>query len=162
MSRTPAKIHTSTDRPLWIDFNTRHREIVALARRQPEWRELIRRGWDEHDLSQEILVRVWERQETRQAYDGVRSGFAKYITVITGSIMRNLLEKRRTLKATSEQVGAVLVEDGERIVVDAALIAVGELKPELSRAGRARVARALRRAEEAEGCVKPHGRRPRG
>jgi DNA-directed RNA polymerase specialized sigma24 family protein len=145
----------SVDRPMWVHLETRHRDVLALARMHGGWRELIRRGWMVEDLEQEILLRVLTRQEEHAPYDGKRAGLAKYLVTLTSSILLNLLEGTRTLKATSEQLGVVQVVDGERVEVDASQAAVGTLLPSLSRAGRASV---QRMQEEDEGGRQGKGR----
>lgn len=147
----------STDRPMWLD-PARLQEVLRLARRHWQWRELLRRGWDVEDLEQEVLLLVWQRQERNTPYDPSREGVGGYFTMLTGGILDHLYKKRKTRKATSEQLGAVQVVDGEATVVDAALVAVGELEPPYDREAVRRMVARVRRDEHR--ARQARGRRP--
>ncbi len=122
-------IRPSLDRPATLDVGARRSEILALARRCPEWRRCLAAGIDREDLEQEILCRFHARQSMPSRYDPSRSGFGRYCTLLARSVMRNELEKTRTMKAAREQVGAVVDVDGEPTDTDASRIAVGEVEP---------------------------------
>lgn len=111
----------SPDRPPTLDLGAPDRaaQVLRIAGSHPEWRTCLAAGWDRDDLQQEVLLRVLERQRCgpnggarpTSAYDPERSSVAKYLHVLTQSLLRNLRVLQRTLGAPAE----VLLGEGERI-----------------------------------------------
>lgn len=110
----------SLDRPTSLDLGAPDRaaQVLRIAGAHPEWRTCLAAGWDRDDLQQEVLLRVLERQRCgpngerpSSAYDPERSSVAKYLHVLTQSLLRNLRVLQRTLGAPAE----VLLGEGERI-----------------------------------------------
>lgn len=100
----------SVDRPTHLDFEGRHREMLALARKHPQYLEVLRgwrtKGYERDDLDHELLVRLAARQELPDsAYDPSRSGFGKYVYTAMGSLLLHLVETAGTLKETRISTG---------------------------------------------------------
>ena len=96
----------SRDRPRHLDVRVRHGDVVRIARTRAQWRACIEAGWHPEDLAQEVYCRVLARQESGTWYDPRRSGVGHYLSVLTSSILANLLAMRRTAKVRREVLAA--------------------------------------------------------
>lgn len=83
----------STDRPAVLDVRERAEDVRKIARSHGLFFRVVKAGWDEDDLDQEIFLRVLERQEMPSKYDPARAGVGRYLYLLTRSILLNLLEK---------------------------------------------------------------------
>jgi hypothetical protein len=120
----------STDRPTHLHLDTRYKEVLAVARSHPEYREALQLGWERDDLDQELVARLAEKQELPgSTYDPTRSGFGKYTWTSTRSVLQHLIEMRRTSKVTQITTGVRgCAEHGDPPRdCDAAEIAVADL-----------------------------------
>ncbi|MEQ1568815.1 MAG: hypothetical protein ABMA64_24470, partial [Myxococcota bacterium] len=122
----PRRYRRSADRPTHLHLDTRWRDVLALARSHPQYRECLRLGWDREDLDQEIVTRIAAKQDGASAYDRERAGVGKYLWTATRSIVLHLLEQRTTAKATQVVTGVEVVQDGRRVRVDASAIAIAD------------------------------------
>ena len=109
MSAEPLRFTPSTDRPATLDLGTRWRDVIRIARRHRSFRALLTLGWDVDDLGQELVCRVLAKQRTRSAYDPTRSGVARYLHLVTGSLLDDLLASA-TAASRGGHAGRVGVE----------------------------------------------------
>lgn len=115
----------SEDRPAVLDLNTRWLDVRRIARKHPAYKQCLRAGLEQEDLDQEVMLRVLTRQQPGSAsrYDPARACVSKYLTVVCGGILLNLLDQAvGTERSRKEVVGAFEPENG--IPCDAALAAV--------------------------------------
>ncbi len=104
----------SADRPPTLDLELRHLDVRRISRADPTFRACLRAGWEVDDLDAEVMLRVYARQSMPSRYDPARSCVSKYLTVLIGGILRNLLRKMRherslpTYELDADDAGAVL------------------------------------------------------
>lgn len=136
---------------------------MARGRRlRPLYSACIAAGWEEEDLRQELALRVLDKQGEGSTYDPERAGVGTYLERAVRGLLQHMLDERRTLKVTRIRTGALGPpnEEGERTVVDAALVAIGELEPRHVGGRPRRKARA--RGSALSGYVEKRGARVNG
>ena len=101
------------------ELETRYREVRALIRAHSLFRVGVAAGNEGDDLTQSVFVGLLVRQLGRSAYDARRSSLARYVWLVTGSVIANLLDSQRR-RAKYEVVGWW---DGRGMPCDAAQLA---------------------------------------
>lgn len=99
----------SVDRPDTLDLRERWLDVRRIARSRPEYKACIRAGWEDEDLWPEVYVRALARQDMASRYNPERACVSKYLSVLTSSILRNLLDaaqRRAKREAQTMQGGA--------------------------------------------------------
>ena len=86
------------------ELETRYREVRALIRAHSLFRVAQATGNEGDDLTQSVFVGLLVRQRGRSAYDAKRSSLARYVWLVTGSVIANLLDSQRR-RARYEVVG---------------------------------------------------------
>ena len=99
---------------------------IARSKHGALYRQCLARGWEREDLDQELVLGVLLKQGEGSTYEPTRAGLGKYLVVATGGILRHLLERASTLKATMVSSGVTVTRDGERVTVDAAEVAIAD------------------------------------
>lgn len=86
----------------------------------PLYRIAVQRGHDGDDLLQSVFLGLLTRQYSKSRFDPSRASLSKYVYLVAGSIIANLLDYHRR-RSKWEQVGAW----NGQAEVDAALLAEG-------------------------------------
>jgi len=96
--------------------------VRRLTASHPLFRVATGRGHDADDLIQSVFVGLLTRQQSRSRFDSARASLSKYVYLVAGSILANLLDYHRR-RNRWEQVGAW----NGQAEVDAALLAEGAM-----------------------------------
>jgi DNA-directed RNA polymerase specialized sigma24 family protein len=88
-----------------LDLTKHYRDVRRLTAAHPLYRVALQRGHDADDLMQSVLLGLLTRQLSRSRFDPQRASMSKYVHLVAGSILANLLDYQRR-RARWEQVGA--------------------------------------------------------
>ena len=88
-----------------LDLQKHYHDVRRLTAAHPLYRVARTRGHDPDDLLQAVCLGLLTRQQTRSRYDPSRASLSKYVYLVAGSILANLLDYQRR-RAKWEQVGA--------------------------------------------------------
>ena len=108
-----------------LDVGARADDIRRLTRTHPLWRVAVARGLDADDVLQAVFLGLLTRQRGRSRYDPQRASFSRYIRLVAGSVIANLLdshrgrERRETL---GESADAATAAGGEAISDESDLV----------------------------------------
>ena len=103
-----------------LDWQRSYKDIRRLTASHPLYRIAVQRGHDGDDLLQSVFLGLLTRQYSKSRFDPSRASLSKYVYLVAGSIIANLLDYHRR-RSKWEQVGAW----NGQAEVDAALLAEG-------------------------------------
>jgi len=113
-----------------LDLGKNYRDVRRLTAAHPLYRVAVSRGHDCDDVMQSVFLGLLTRQRTRSRFDPGRASFSKYVHLVAGSVIANILDYHRR-RGRWEQVGiwtpygevdaaeraeSVVVEDEARVV----------------------------------------------
>ena len=87
-----------------LDVGEKYADIRRLTRTHPLFRVGIARGLDADDLLQAVVLGILTRQQGRSKYDPARASFSRYVHLVAGSVLANVLESQR-VRAKREVLG---------------------------------------------------------
>jgi DNA-directed RNA polymerase specialized sigma24 family protein len=87
-----------------LDVAEKYADIRRLTRTHPLFRVGIARGLDADDLLQAVVLGILTRQQGRSRYDSARASFSRYVHLVAGSVLANVLESQR-VRAKREVLG---------------------------------------------------------
>ena len=102
-----------------LDLGRHYEDARRLTISHPLFRVALARGHEADDLLQSVYVGVLVRQTTRSRYDPSRASLSKYLRLVAGSVLANLLDKHR--RRAKHETGSVWIRGVES---DPALAAV--------------------------------------
>jgi len=78
-----------------LDVGAKFADIRRLTRTHPLWRVAVARGLDPDDVLQSVVLGLLTRQQGRSRYDPARASFSRYVYLVAGSVIANLLDSQR-------------------------------------------------------------------
>lgn len=103
-----------------LDLAKYYTDVRRLTAAHPLYRVALARGYDGDDVLQTVYVGILTRQRSKSRFDPQRASLSKYVHLVAGSVIANLLDYQRR-RARWEQLGAW--QGGQE--VDAAMVAEG-------------------------------------
>ena len=118
-----------------LDVGAKYADIRRLTRTHPLFRVAVARGLDADDCLQAVALGLVSRQRTRSAYDPARASFSRYVLLVAGSVLANMLESQRvrerreglgTESDAALHAGGEVGEDESEIVLRLFAVLVGD------------------------------------